>query len=316
MSRRGRLRIALLLAVILSGAGCSYLQDRGKDFLDIWHIDIGVGVCLGIDFQLTDAVHSGLAFGVVPRGGLSYGKKQSGLWIGGAYLIQRGYMRMDDGGGDRVSWQGTLWNFLYLPKYFDEKYCNQPPEFDTQPLIKNRMVPWIHMFDVDVGVMAIFASRIGVSPGQAADFLLGWFGLDIAKDDKIRDKDGIVAFLKILDKSPYDFKANYRIAIAYILMKDHAMAIYHFEIARCVKPDDEQMLYSLAYAYYLDGQREKALEALEASRAAGLTDEKHLEQDPDLAPLRKDPFFHGLKERLHEMDEVEGDADSEDEGVR
>ena len=44
--------------------------------------------------------------------------------------------------------------------------------------------PPVEMFDIEVGVMAGFVSvHFGFSPGQFADFLCGWFGLDIAGDD-------------------------------------------------------------------------------------------------------------------------------------
>ncbi len=43
---------------------------------------------------------------------------------------------------------------------------------------------WIHAFDVEVAVYAIVPYvRVGFSPGEFLDFLLGWFGADIAGDD-------------------------------------------------------------------------------------------------------------------------------------
>lgn len=47
------------------------------------------------------------------------------------------------------------------------------------------MCPPIEMLDIEVGVMAGGVGfHVGFSPGQFFDFLGGWFGLDIAKDDK------------------------------------------------------------------------------------------------------------------------------------
>ena len=42
----------------------------------------------------------------------------------------------------------------------------------------------IHAFDVEVHAFALlFNGSIGFSLGEFADFLLGWLGVDIARDD-------------------------------------------------------------------------------------------------------------------------------------
>ena len=42
----------------------------------------------------------------------------------------------------------------------------------------------IHLFDCEVGIAPmLFGAVVGFSPGQFADFWLGWFGVDIADDD-------------------------------------------------------------------------------------------------------------------------------------
>ncbi|MEK7270894.1 MAG: hypothetical protein AAB215_08155 [Planctomycetota bacterium] len=44
--------------------------------------------------------------------------------------------------------------------------------------------PWIDKFDVEAGATAGFVNvRLGISPGQALDFLLGVFTIDLAGDD-------------------------------------------------------------------------------------------------------------------------------------
>ena len=50
-----------------------------------------------------------------------------------------------------------------------------------------RVTRWsrVHLFDIEVGAFAlIVGARAGFSPGEFLDFLLGWFGADIAKDDR------------------------------------------------------------------------------------------------------------------------------------
>ncbi len=112
-----------------------------------------------------------------------------------------------------------------------------------------------------------------------------------------RYAEAIDEFKKILDESPYDFQANYWIGFAYLLMKNYAKAILHFEIARRVQPGDQLTLYNLACAYSLDHQLDKAIEALDASVKAGFLDHRHMEADPDLAFIRSDPRYREIIER-------------------
>ena len=43
----------------------------------------------------------------------------------------------------------------------------------------------LHAFDVELSLTLLVGRlRLGFSPGEFVDFLLGWFGLDIAGDDR------------------------------------------------------------------------------------------------------------------------------------
>jgi hypothetical protein len=50
----------------------------------------------------------------------------------------------------------------------------------------------INSFDIEagatVGILLGLSVHVGFSPGQFADFLLGWFGADIAGDDHFLDQ--------------------------------------------------------------------------------------------------------------------------------
>ncbi len=120
--------------------------------------------------------------------------------------------------------------------------------------------------------------------------------------EHIRDKDyqqAVEDFQKILDEAPFDFRANYHIAFAYLLVKNYTKAIHHFEIARRINPQDELTLYNLACAYALaGGKTTEAIEALEASVKAGFNDYQHVEKDPDLDSIRADERYLRLIERL------------------
>lgn len=61
---------------------------------------------------------------------------------------------------------------------------NYHPFIDDYLGIKSRRQEVIDAFDIDVSVQAgVVGIGIGFSPGEFADFILGWFGADIAKDD-------------------------------------------------------------------------------------------------------------------------------------
>ncbi|MCZ6794534.1 MAG: hypothetical protein O7J95_13070 [Planctomycetota bacterium] len=108
-------------------------------------------------------------------------------------------------------------------------------------------------------------------------------------------------FSKILEEFPFDFEGNYHIAFAYLLLKNYAKSIHHFEIARRINPTDQLTLYNLACAYSLGGEAREALEALEASIKAGFHDAEHMENDPDLEPIRGLPRFQEV------IDKARGD---------
>ena len=120
--------------------------------------------------------------------------------------------------------------------------------------------------------------------------------------EHIRDKDyqqAVEDLQKLLDEAPFDFRANYHIAFAYLLLKNYTKAIHHFEIARRISPQDELTLYNLACAYALaGGKTSEAIEALEASVKAGFNDYHHVEKDPDLDSIRADERYLRLIERL------------------
>ncbi len=123
----------------------------------------------------------------------------------------------------------------------------------------------------------------------------------IQADEYIRGKRyrlAVEELRKVLDEFPFDFRANYQIAFAYLLLKEYEKSIHHFEIARRIEPNDQLTLYNLACAYSLHGKIEEALEALERSVDAGFTDADHIRKDPDLDPLRSHERYRSLLKKL------------------
>lgn len=81
------------------------------------------------------------------------------------------------------------------PEYYDDSRIE---EWKGEEGAVNRKAR-IHAFDIEAGVFAgIVGARVGFSPGEFVDFLLGWFGVDIAGDDEAR------RFIPIREDPPED----------------------------------------------------------------------------------------------------------------
>jgi tetratricopeptide (TPR) repeat protein len=104
----------------------------------------------------------------------------------------------------------------------------------------------------------------------------------------------VAEFQRLVDEIPFDFEANYHLAFAYLLLKDYARSIHHFEIARRIQPKDQLTLYNLSCAYSLAGKVREALDALEAAVDAGFDDVAHMNADGDLDAIRSDPRFQTI----------------------
>ena len=67
-----------------------------------------------------------------------------------------------------------------------------------------------------------------------------------------------------------------------------------------LKPENETIRYNLACSYALTGQTDNAIRNLSKALDLGYNDVKHLCEDHDLAPLKGDPRFQKLVEKLVE----------------
>ncbi|MCZ6689908.1 MAG: hypothetical protein O7H41_09920 [Planctomycetota bacterium] len=218
-----RLTILVALALCGAGCQTTvgnYLANRGRDLGECFRLEVGGGFGLGVSVKAAGIVHLGMAGAVVPRlygAGWNYGK---GHAFGHGYRAWWWDWDIDLTMASPV-W-GTLAAFDLLPPVHPETNQVVPfhvrfrtprpmPTMGTEvehacwaivpPLLIPDELPHqalfgpqtreeerrarVHDFDIEVAVYAGFVyARAGFSPGEFADFILGWFGVDLAHDDR------------------------------------------------------------------------------------------------------------------------------------
>jgi len=111
-------------------------------------------------------------------------------------------------------------------------------------------------------------------------------------------KNAIEEFTKILQEYPDDYRANYELAMCYLLSKEYHNSLKHFKICLKERPNDSVLHYNIACAYALLGHKDEAFEHLEKAVDFGYCDATHTEADEDLRGLRDDERFKKLLERM------------------
>jgi len=159
--------------ILLGLAGCSYLADRGADFGDCWkaeaHLTFGYAW-----------VHAG----PVAHEGIGFPEEFfMGQTIGGwryAYALPHGMSHSDS--SEQLYGIFTHVSSLSLQHPGETRhrcFVLLPPLLSTEGIHRNVL----HDFDFEVGAGMLLGFTVGFSLGEFLDFLLGWFGLDIAGDD-------------------------------------------------------------------------------------------------------------------------------------
>jgi len=209
------------LTVLVLCAGCGglgkYADERGNDFLDCFTAQAGIGGWVpAFELHATDWVTTGAGYTYSFKWGLEGRHAVQRTYLqGGALALPLGVVFPDVGLDLDPKKEGAL-RFLYTYG----SYTNKPSSgflgifgsphklrksilfFDTTSLPGlayhptergggGRFVqeerPLVQALDMHVDVTPALwlgpSFRFGFSPGQFADFLLGFFGLDIAEDD-------------------------------------------------------------------------------------------------------------------------------------
>jgi len=196
----------VLLLACLSPSGCRYLRNRSIDFIDQFHLTVGAGTVVGVRTKAVGVVDTGIMGGIKPNAtslGWRYGKitrfnTHDGRYDSDAVQIIKANSVLDFDYGDG-SYRSARDSWAILPAVFTwtdsspEGYDWEVPEEGEE--YPNRHWLWsdnardtngyaqVHAFDIEAEVaLGIYISS-GFSPGETVDFILGFFGIDIAKDD-------------------------------------------------------------------------------------------------------------------------------------
>jgi hypothetical protein len=199
MGKGRRLLLAAFLFAPLATGGCqsvsSYLQDRVLDFVDIWGFKIcagkgiKVGAEIGNSFLATDYedfMMAGLRRHILPPNPVfgyydfeefGFQGRAAGIWRDkGIDLF---------GPVDRKLRAVAGNDYLYESVDEFNEWYRKTPERSHVPLDyrqpKYHYITDIHIFLPIVPLITVL--EFDFSPWQFADFILGWFHIDICKDD-------------------------------------------------------------------------------------------------------------------------------------
>lgn len=173
------MRWALLGLLALTQA-CAYAEARGRDFMDCFRLEGALGPSLQADVQLTQLLHLGVGSSNTARSGFNYGVTED------ARVVENHLP-----GSLVISCIDTQWAGLHQMAFEGltppQHRCNIvfPGLLD---LNDPNVVPW-HFFDVEAGLYVIFPGvRVGFSPGEFVDFILGFWTYDLAGDDDVEGR--------------------------------------------------------------------------------------------------------------------------------
>jgi hypothetical protein len=192
--------------VLLCVSGCAslgtYFENRGLDFVDCFKADVGIGGGIEVHILCTDAISTGAGMAFCWKAGFK--GRNFGIWsdmyCGIPFILSGWILEQDIIYPYTSNIVAGVDNFIFYKRAIEGAYETKSVIFincfkdnspnhglssgnssaDTLPF--NDM---IKAFDFEAGFTCVFVgANVGFSGGQFADFLLGWFGADIAGDNK------------------------------------------------------------------------------------------------------------------------------------
>ena len=104
--------------------------------------------------------------------------------------------------------------------------------------------------------------------------------------------------MKHIELNPDDVRALYLGAITQITLGNKEIGLEWANNALAAEPDDPGVIYNVACCYSLLGKNDGAIDLLEKAIDNGFGQKEWIENDSDLDPLRDDPKFRLIIEKL------------------
>ena len=96
------------------------------------------------------------------------------------------------------------------------------------------------------------------------------------------------------------FAFYFESAMSLLRNKNYAVAVFNMEAAAEIAQNNPYVIYELANAYALNGEKKRALEALKRAVEKGFTDLPRLNSSPALEPLRKESEYQKIVESIQQ----------------
>ncbi len=170
MRRAPALAFALAAALAAAlGSGCAYAEARARDASQILRLQGGVALGFGVDTRLGGLLDLGFGAGYHWDGALLYGAPYAGKSL---TIVAPGFCR-------RALGPTTVWSHT-CPSALPPLLADEKIELADYTHLGSRL----HEFDIEAAALAgVLHVRIGFSPGEFLDFLLGIATVDLAGDD-------------------------------------------------------------------------------------------------------------------------------------
>jgi len=119
-----------------------------------------------------------------------------------------------------------------------------------------------------------------------------------AEDASAARRRGVELVAERIKLNPDDYRALYMGANGLVALGEREKGLEWARRAREIAPEESMLLYNLGCIYSLAGEIDEAFDCLERAVAHGLTQKGWYENDSNLDPLRKQPRFQALLEKL------------------
>ncbi len=133
--------------------------------------------------------------------------------------------------------------------------------------------------------------------------LAGQVYADLGLEDRARlaRQQGVATAEKQLELDPADTRALYLGANGLVALGEKKKGLEWLSRALRLEPDDAMLLYNAGCIFALAGMESEALDSLERSVAAGLSQRGWLENDSNLDTLRQEPRFQRILAKLQDF---------------